>query len=278
MPLIYNHPGTQLSEGGDANDPAMVRDLQRDLRALGYLRQGVDGVFGAGTAQAIRSLQYDLLNNRGNSTDSDGTAPVAMVSFNDNGGVRRVTAVTGVLDEALSQCLEAILADDRVPRLPSVTDPRAENQAALAAIAGTASTIAPTPFIAAMVVLESNGQHFHVHAPDDLDTFVTVGLDRNDSAQPARANHITSRGYGRARPRGLSMRLAICRPPLQRQRQRFLSLSDAGDAAAAIAAYHPGELTRCRSAPLSMSLSGWSSPTCCSASSPRAFRRSGSRW
>jgi hypothetical protein len=114
VPLSYNRPGIQLGEG-DADDPAMVRDLQHDLRALGYLRQGIDGIFGAGTTRAIRALQYDLLNNRGNSTDSDGSAPVAMVSFNDNGEVRRVTAITGVLDEALVQCLEIILGDGRVP-------------------------------------------------------------------------------------------------------------------------------------------------------------------
>jgi hypothetical protein len=56
--------------------------------------------------------------------------------------------------------------------------------------------VAPTPFIAAMVVLESDGRHFHVPAPGDLDAFVTIGLDRNDSDPSAHADHITSRGYG----------------------------------------------------------------------------------
>jgi peptidoglycan hydrolase-like protein with peptidoglycan-binding domain len=168
--------------------------LQRDLRALGYLRQGIDGDFGSATTRAVRALQYDLLNNTGSSNGSDGRSAVAMTSFNDDGhGGRRVTAVTGTLDEALAECLEAMLADDRVALLPSAADPAAENRAALLAIAGAVSTTAPTPYIAAMVQLESDGRHFHAPRQGDADTFVTVGLDRNDDGAPDR---ITSRGYG----------------------------------------------------------------------------------
>lgn len=193
MALIYNQPGVALAENAN-NNPALVRALQRDLRALGYLRRGIDGDFGAGTARAVRALQYDLIHNDGASTGGDGRAPVAMTSFNDDGhGGSRVAAVTGVADQPLAQCLEAILADPRVPALPSAADAAAANRAALAAIAGAASTVAPTPFIAAMVALESSGQHFRVPRQGDADNFVTVGLDRNDAREPDR---ITSRGYG----------------------------------------------------------------------------------
>ena len=71
-----------------------------------------------------------------------------MTSFNDDGhGGRRVAAVTGTLDQALAACLDAILADARIPALPSAADPAAENRAALLVIAGNVSTIAPTPYI-----------------------------------------------------------------------------------------------------------------------------------
>src|SRR5438067_3374074 len=193
MALPYNTPGIVMAEGG-TNNRSLVRALQRDLRALGYLRQGIDGNFGPATARAVRALQYDLLHNDGSSSDSDGRAAVAITSFNDDGqGRRRVAAVTGILDEALAECLEAILADPKIPALPSAADPAAENRAALLAIAGTISTMAPTPYISAMVQLESDGQHFHVPRQGDVDTFVTVGLDRNDRGIP---DHVTSPGYG----------------------------------------------------------------------------------
>jgi hypothetical protein len=192
MPLPYNIQNINLAEDGN-NNPALVRALQRNLRALGYLHEGIEGEFGSGTAQAVRSLQYDLINNNGASTRGDGPSPVAMTLFNkdDNGG-QRISGVSGVLDQSLAQCLEAILNDPRVPQLPCATDPAAENRAALAAIAGSASTVAPTPFMTTIIVLESNGEHFHVPRQGDSDTFVTIGLDRNDSD----TDHITSRGYG----------------------------------------------------------------------------------
>jgi len=191
MPLIYNTPGIGLAQGA-ANDPTLVRALQRDLRALGYLKQGIDGNFGPGTVLAVRALQYDLLNNDGSSwSGDDGRAPVAMNSYNDDGtGGRRVTSITGTVTQALAQCLEALLNDPNVPSLPDANDPAAENRAAMLAISGTASTVAPTPFIAAMVVLESSGQHFHVPRPGDSDSFVIVGFDRNDQKVP---DHVTSR-------------------------------------------------------------------------------------
>ncbi len=193
MPVPYKRAGLSLVQG-PANDPGLVRALQRDLRALGYLKAGIDGVFGDGTSRAVRALQYDLLNNAGASSGRDGRAPVAVMSFNsDRTGGKSVTAIDGVVNEALAGCIEAMLEDARVPHLPSADDPVAENRAALAAIEAVSSATAPTPFIAAMVMQESAGRHFNVPRGGDDDTFVIVGLDRNDKANP---DHITSRGYG----------------------------------------------------------------------------------
>lgn len=190
MPAPYNRSGLVLA-AGQANDPVAVRALQHDLRALGYLRSGIDGVFGAGTRQAVRALQFDLLNNDG--TGSDGPAPVSIKSFNvDDSGRQIVTAVTDQLDVKLAGRIEALLADPRVVTLPRSDAPQVDNQAALRAIAANPSTTAPSPFILAIVDRESGSCHFHVPSSGDDDTFVTVGLDRND----ANKDCITSRGYG----------------------------------------------------------------------------------
>ena len=192
MSLIYGRSGLTLSTGV-ANDVDLVRALQRDLRALGYLRAGIDGGFGAQTDSAVRALQFDLLNTTATPVGQDGAAPVALASFNAGPGGPRITAVTGVVDEALAACIEAMLNHPDVPQLPASTDPRADNQRALDIIRNTASPEAPAPFIAAMVIQESGGQHFHIPGMKDSDTFITIGLDRNDKTN---ADHITSRGYG----------------------------------------------------------------------------------
>jgi hypothetical protein len=193
MPARYNASGLVLSSGR-ANNADTVRALQRDLRALGYLLKGIDGEFGDGTSRAVRALQYDLLNNTGASSGVDGSAPVAVTSFNDNGsGGRKVTSIDGIVDQTLAGCIEAMAADARVPKLPSTDDAVKANQTALAAIQASVSTTAPTPFIMAIVKRESDGRHFNVPHGNDADAFVTVGQDHNDQSHP---DCITSRGYG----------------------------------------------------------------------------------
>lgn len=192
MPALYHRPGLTLSQDR-GNDPAQVRALQRDLRALGYLRSGIDGTFGSGTMRAVRSLQYDLMFNSGASRGGDGAAPVAMMSYNAGAGGKIVAAIDGIVSETLAGCIEAIIADQRVPKLPNAADPVAQNRAALAAILNAANTTAPAPFIAAIVLQESNGQHYNVPRGADEDSFVTVGLDRNNRGDD---DQITSRGYG----------------------------------------------------------------------------------
>src|SRR5205809_179796 len=107
MSLPYHRPGIKLFRGVTA-PVAIVRALQADLRRLGYLRAGLDGVFGSGTEAAIRALQLDL-----RSGDGSGDAPVAIRDFNRG----RVTAITGVLEEPLVACLEDLLGDPRVQTL-----------------------------------------------------------------------------------------------------------------------------------------------------------------
>jgi peptidoglycan hydrolase-like protein with peptidoglycan-binding domain len=174
------------------NDPAAVRALQRDLRALGYLRGGIDGDFGANTEAGVRALQNDLLG-RVMPGQTNQAAP-KISSFNkDANGAPRVTAVTGVADQPFLACLTDIVSSSAIALLPQTQDPGAQNAAALAAIDSYTSAIAPTPFVIAIVYRESGGRHFHVPDGNDEDRFVTVGLDRNDHANP---DHITSRGYG----------------------------------------------------------------------------------
>jgi hypothetical protein len=192
MSLIYRRSGLTLRLNAD-NDTDMVRALQRDLRALGYLRAGIDGGFGPGTERAVRALQIDLLRDDAAASPKDGAPPITIATFNIGPNGKRVTAATGVLDEGLAACIDALLQHPDVPKLPESAEPRADNQRALEVIRNAASTDAPAPFIAAMVIQESGGQHFHVPGPRDADTFITVGLDRNDPADPDR---ITSRGYG----------------------------------------------------------------------------------
>jgi peptidoglycan hydrolase-like protein with peptidoglycan-binding domain len=195
MPLPYQRPGLSLSRA-NATDPDLTRALQRDLRALGYLRAGVDGAFGGGTEAAVRALQFDVLNNRGVSRGGDGQAPVAIASYNSPGlagGGQAVTAVTGVLDQELAACMARMLGDAAMVQVPAAADPASENTKAMQAIRATVSSTAPTPFIAAMIVQESGGQHFRVPRGKDADNFVVVGLDRGNAAEP---DQITSRGYG----------------------------------------------------------------------------------
>jgi peptidoglycan hydrolase-like protein with peptidoglycan-binding domain len=190
VPLPYQQNGLFMSRTTQ-NDPALVKALQHDLRALGYLLRGIDGNFGPGTERALRALQYDLLNNNGGSTGGDGAAPVVVSDYNRNLG-NVVTSVSGQLDYATSECIAAMLADDKFVKLPSSPNPAADNAKAMAAISAIASTTAPTPYIAAIVVQESDSMHFLVPAHGDDDNFVSVGLDRNGSSP----DQITSRGYG----------------------------------------------------------------------------------
>lgn len=191
MSALYQKPGLTLQQDG-TGDPAIIKALQHDLRKLGYLHDGVDGAYGSGTAQAVSALQYDLLHNDGQG--SDGAAPVVLTTYNRKpGGGTFVTAVNGMFDQGLAEVLVLLVGEAKIGLVPCVPDAKSANAAALAALAAMANTKAPPPFVAAMVVQESNGCHFHVPRKGDEDTYVTIGLDHNDTPHPER---ITSRGYG----------------------------------------------------------------------------------
>jgi hypothetical protein len=187
MVLPYQRAGLTLAKG-QANDTALVRALQHDLRQLGYLHRGIDGAFGDGTVRAIRSLRYDLMHNGG--TGRDGKAPVAVTSYNRG----RLTAqITDVLDQNLADCIADMLADPDFPPLPHSATAASDNARAITAIAAAHSTVAPTPFMLAIVLQESTGLHFSVPRNQDQDDFVIIGLDHAKDAPP---DQITSRGYG----------------------------------------------------------------------------------
>jgi hypothetical protein len=91
------------------------------------------------------------------------------------------------------QCIAAILADSQFEQLPDSGSPAKDNAQALAAIRTHGGSVAPSPFVVAIVQQESGGRHYTVPRAGDEDGFVTVGLDRNNPTQP---DEITSRGYG----------------------------------------------------------------------------------
>ncbi len=186
MSLSYGRPGTKLARG-QAADPEVIRALQTDLRRLGYLRSGLDGGFGPETERAVRALQADLLFNDGRGPD--GRAPVALKDLNRG----RITAVSGVVDEHFVACVEDLLGSPQIPQLPRADDPVAENQRVVETIRSSTPAAVPVPFLLAILRQESGLLHFRVPAPGDPDTFIVVGLDRNDATNRDR---VTSRGYG----------------------------------------------------------------------------------
>ncbi|MGP8269844.1 MAG: peptidoglycan-binding domain-containing protein [Terracidiphilus sp.] len=168
---------------------SQVRDLQTDLRSLGYAKGPIDGLFGRGTGSAVEALQFDLMNNDGSSSSRDGSAPVAVKSYNNG----TVTSLTGIVNQELVACIEAMLADPAFPKLPSSANPATDNQSAVAAVTSMASPPLPIPFLMAILMQESACMHFQVPSAGNSDNCVTIGLDRNNSANPAA---ITSRGFG----------------------------------------------------------------------------------
>jgi hypothetical protein len=202
MPRAYQQDGLEIFKGS-GTDAAIVRALQADLRALGYLRAGLDGVFGDESAAALRALTWDLLNNRG--VD----APIAIADYNN----ARVPAKTDRMNQAVAACIAQLMDDPKVPKLPSSDHPAEDNRAALAAVAASPSKLAPTPFMLAMVQQESSGEHFRVPTSNDGDSFIVVGLDRNDKAD---GDHVTSRGYG------LGQSTITHHPPTEKEVAQFM--------------------------------------------------------
>lgn len=183
----YLLPGLVLSSSA-AFSP-QVLDLQRDLRSLGYAKGPIDGIYGAGTANSVEALQYDLQHNDGSSSGGDGDAPVAVKGYNKGS----ITTMTGILEQSLAACIVEMLNDPAYPKLPSSADPATENANAIAAVKAMTPCSVPVPFLIAVLKQESGCLHYRVPEGANTDSFVTVGLDHNIAAAPTA---ITSRGYG----------------------------------------------------------------------------------
>ncbi|WP_143748427.1 peptidoglycan-binding domain-containing protein [Mesorhizobium carmichaelinearum] len=220
MLAAYQVDGLVL-DGTQAGPSDAVRALQTDLRALGYLGRGIDGAFGPGSLRAVRALRYDLINNHGLSRSDDGPAPVAIADYNKG----RITDIAAGFDQSLAACLADLISDSKVPKLPRSFDPLADNRAALAAVSSMTDATAPFPFILAMAVQESDSCHYCIPHGNDGDDFVSIGLDRNDKANPDR---ITSRGYG------LGQYTIFHHPPRMEEIARFI-VDPVGNVATAFA-------------------------------------------
>lgn len=190
MPILsYNKQGLVIKKGGASSaSEQQVRDLQRDLRRLGYLKSGIDGSFGTASETAVKALQYDLLHNVGKSSGADGTAPVKVIDYNRG----RVVEVTGIVDQGLAGCIADMLDAAAFPKLPKSDDPAGDNGRILSILKGMTSQEAPIPFLLAILKQESGLKHFHEPPQNDDDTYIVVGLDTNAGEK----HIITSRGYG----------------------------------------------------------------------------------
>ncbi len=197
-----------------------VRQLQRHLRMLGYLRKGIDGAFGRGTETAVRALQYDLLSNDGSDAYGGPSAPVRVVDYNHN----RLRNITGVVDAPTAACIRDMLNDPAFPTLPRAENPKDENARIRSIIDELRSKLVPVPFLRAILEQESGLKHFEIPTARDLDDFIVLGLDHNDSAHTYR---ITSRGYG------AGQYTLFHHPPRQDEIERFM-LSVEGNLSCAI--------------------------------------------
>jgi hypothetical protein len=187
-PLSYRKRGLRVGKGREGGTDRQVRDLQRDLRQLGYLRNGIDGKFGSMSERAVKALQYDLLHNVGRTTRDDGGAPVRVVDFNRG----RVVAVTGILDQGLAGCISDMLDDPNFPTLPKADKPREENSKIVTLMKELPPEEVPVPYLMGILTQESGLKHFNEPRGNDEDTYIIVGLDTNASEK----HIITSRGYG----------------------------------------------------------------------------------
>ncbi len=184
--LSYRQPGLILKRPGTGATDRQVRELQRHLRCLGYLKSGIDGKFGRGTERAVKALRHDLLHNDG--SGPDGRAPVSVLDYNRG----RVVDVTGEVDQGLANCLSDMLDDAAFPKLPSAENPVERNRETVSLLAEMSSQKVPIPFVLAILKQETRLKHFHEPRQGDDDSYIVVGLDTN----AAEKHIITSRGYG----------------------------------------------------------------------------------
>ena len=171
----YGKRGLVVQKGGSGATEQQIRDLQTDLRQLGYLRSGIDGVFGTVTDQAVRALQHDLLHNYGKSSQNDGDAAVSVLDYNRG----RVVQVTGTVEQGLAECISDMVDDPNFPKLPRSDNPKDENQRIVAIMRDIPSREVPIPFLMGMFLQESGLKHYNEPAGNDEDTYIVTGVDTN---------------------------------------------------------------------------------------------------
>ena len=93
--LSYRQPGLIMRKTGSTASNRQLRDLQKDLRRLGYLRNGIDGNFGDQTELAVKGLQHDLLE--GARGGDDGMPAVLLIRSYNRGRQPRRLRAHGVL-------------------------------------------------------------------------------------------------------------------------------------------------------------------------------------
>lgn len=206
--LSYNKPDMSIQRNESGATENQIRDLQEDLRKLGYLRNCIDGKFGAVTELAVMALQYDLLHNAGKSSANDGLSPIRMIDYNKG----RVLSVTGIVDDKLAACISDMLDDSRLPLLPKAEDPKKENSFVIATIKNISSLSVPAPFLMAAFKQESGLKHYNEPQKNDDDTYIVVGLDTN----AAEKYIITSRDYG------VGQYTLFHHPPTQKEVEDFM--------------------------------------------------------
>jgi hypothetical protein len=165
--------------------PDVVRDLQKDLKSLGYHGGEISGAWGSWLDKAIAALRFDLTHP---------AAAPALAAHNVGGAVLAAPATGATaLEPALATVIAALCDDPGFRKLPSSADPLGDNHRAWSTVTALRTGQAPTPFLAAIFKQESGGRHYSVPTAGNADAFIVLGLDHNDATAPER---ITSRGYG----------------------------------------------------------------------------------
>ena len=171
----YQKRGLVFGKGDSSAGEGEIRELQRDLRATGYLKQGIDGQFGSNTEMAVKALQYDLMNNDGRTRGKRRGRPCPGRDFNRG----RIVAMTGIVDQKLAGCLGDMVDHPDFPLLPKTDHPREENARIRTLIEGMPPHGVPMPFIMAILKQESNLRHFNEPSRNDEDSYIVIGMDTN---------------------------------------------------------------------------------------------------
>lgn len=196
---------TDVISRSAAVSDAVVRTLQRDLRGLGYLHDGIDGKRGAGLDHAVRAIRIDLCN--------PALSPVIATANADGMVAAAPASGDAAVEPALADCIGRLVDDPAIVKLPASADAVADNRRIMAAFRAIRSNRVPIPFLAAMFRQESGGRHFAQPTANNSDAFVVIGLDRNDGGRPER---VTSRGYG------LGQFTIFHHPPTAAERTAFI--------------------------------------------------------